>query len=255
MVMPIAALGARLRGTTAPLAQSPNALVPTGGAAAHSYTPSGHGRAPALILSAALTLGAMSALVVIQNGVPKIIKEGPVIVDNIPLPKPPEPPTTPEPEVKQPKTVITNPRPLINTPVKDPIVIAPSDDAPVTFDPGPVGTADPGPRVDPQPKVETPPAPVIVKPQLDRRYAEAFQPEYPPRELREGIEGTATVRVLVGTNGRVKQVELIRTDAPGFFAVTEPHALKRWRFKPGTRDGVPTEAWFTVTVTFEIKGE
>ncbi|WP_260581590.1 energy transducer TonB [Sphingopyxis sp. PET50] len=63
----------------------------------------------------------------------------------------------------------------------------------------------------------------------------------------------AKVRVLIGTDGRVKQVELVSTDSPGFFEATKRRALAKWRFKPATRGGVPEESWKEMTVRFEIR--
>jgi protein TonB len=63
------------------------------------------------------------------------------------------------------------------------------------------------------------------------------------------------VRELVGTDGRVKQVQKVSAASDDFFAVTERRALDKWRFKPGTRDGVPIEAWQTVSLSFVLNDE
>jgi protein TonB len=65
-----------------------------------------------------------------------------------------------------------------------------------------------------------------------------------------GNPGKVTVRVLIGTDGRVKQVEPVTATSDAFFRATRDQALRRWRFRPGTRDGVPQEAWRTMSVTF-----
>jgi protein TonB len=107
---------------------------------------------------------------------------------------------------------------------------------------------DPGPTV-----VPDPPMPKLVLAQLDQRYAGLFQPDYPARAQREGIEGVAVVRVLIGTDGRVKAVELVSTDDPAFFEATKRRALTKWRFKAATRGGVAEESWKEMRVRFEIK--
>ena len=156
------------------------------------------------------------------------------------------------------RTKTAAPEPHITTP--RPPIAPPTDDAPKaqvedrghfpsTFDPGPGATTqEPAGTIEP---VETL-TPVLVQATRDPRHAAAFQPDYPARELRDGVEGTVTVRVLIGTDGRVRAVELVRTDAPGYFAATERHARARWRFRPATRDGVPMEEWQTLTVRFTI---
>ena len=115
----------------------------------------------------------------------------------------------------------------------------------------PAGTGT-GPSVPLDPPV-APTKPNLVLADIDPRFAGAFQPEYPAREQRGGIEGVAKVRVLIGTDGRVKAVELISADSPGFFEATKRRALAKWRFKPATRGGVAEESWKVMTVRFEIR--
>ena len=97
-----------------------------------------------------------------------------------------------------------------------------------------------------------PPIPIFKAAFRDPRFARDFQPEYPVGKLRLEIEGSATVRVLVGTDGRLRQVQIIRASDPDFAKATEKQALKAWRFKPATRDGTPVEDWQTLTVRFDI---
>jgi periplasmic protein TonB len=96
------------------------------------------------------------------------------------------------------------------------------------------------------------PLPIFKAAFRDPRFARSFQPEYPVGKLRLEIEGSVTVRVLVGTDGRVHEVQVLRTTDPDFASATERQALKAWRFKPATRDGKPVEDWQTLTVRFDI---
>jgi protein TonB len=97
--------------------------------------------------------------------------------------------------------------------------------------------------------------PVVIGPELDSRYAASFQPNYPTDERRAGHTGRVVVRVLVGVDGRVKQVEKVSAPSDSFFEATERRALDKWRFKPGTRDGVPIESWRTMGVSFVLQDE
>lgn len=97
-----------------------------------------------------------------------------------------------------------------------------------------------------------PPMPVFKAAFRDPRFARDFQPDYPVGKLRLEIEGSATVRVLVGTDGRVKQVQIVKASDPDFAKATEKQALRAWRFKPATRDGIAVEDWQTLTVRFDI---
>jgi protein TonB len=104
--------------------------------------------------------------------------------------------------------------------------------------------------------IQTPsptPAPVLTGAAPDPRFAGDFQPSYPPQLLRTGIEGKTVVKVLIGTDGRVKQVAIVSTDDPLVADATERQALRRGRFKPATRDGVAVESWKQMTVRFELR--
>ena len=112
------------------------------------------------------------------------------------------------------------------------------------------GTGVSGVKVDP---IKLPS--VLVDPQIDSRFASGFQPTYPADERRAGNQGRVVVRVLIGVDGRVKEVEKLLATSDSFFEVTRRRALEKWRFKPGTRDGVPVEAWRTMSVTFVLNDD
>jgi protein TonB len=97
--------------------------------------------------------------------------------------------------------------------------------------------------------------PVVIGPELDTRFAGGFQPEYPAGERRAEHQGRVVVRVLIGVDGRVKLVEKVSAASDAFFEATERRALQKWRFKPGTRDGAPIEAWKTIGVSFVLNDE
>lgn len=83
-------------------------------------------------------------------------------------------------------------------------------------------------------------------------YTNALQPLYPPGMIRAEMEGFATVRVLIGTDGRVKQVEAVKASDTAFLDATRKQALSKWRFLPATRDGEPVESWREMTVRFQL---
>ncbi len=103
----------------------------------------------------------------------------------------------------------------------------------------------------------SPPAPPPREPVLtNARFAQSamahLQPPYPSAMIRQGVEGEVTVRVRVGTDGRVTAVERVRAVHETLFEATRQHALRRWRFVPATRDGEPVESWQTHTIRFRI---
>lgn len=167
---------------------------------------------------------------------------------------PPVPPPLPEPKpLPRAKDV-----PTLDTPRPDPIevtkpIVATATDAPtapvVDVAPNPEVVVGTGSGVVAKTPVHVP---VVLGPELDTRYADSFQPNYPPGERTAEREGRVVVRVLIGADGRVKQVEPVSAASPAFFEATKRQALAKWRFKPGTRDGVPVEAWRTMGVRFEL---
>ncbi|KRB82678.1 energy transducer TonB [Sphingomonas sp. Root710] len=170
---------------------------------------------------------AVQRIVFVDTIVKSIEDQPPPPVDK----QPPAPKAEPQ---AQPTTV----EPLIKATNLDPVIIAPSR----PIDPPPIPTIEP---------VRS--EPVTTLPVIDPAAMARFQPDYPPELIRADIEGSATVRVLIGSDGRVKAVEMVSATHPGFFEATRKQALRFWRFKPGTRDGVPAESWRTMTVRFKIQ--
>lgn len=98
------------------------------------------------------------------------------------------------------------------------------------------------------------PQPVLMDARINPRYAGALEPAYPPGMIRAEREGVVTIRVLIGIDGRIKDVMAIRADDDEFLEATRKQALAKWRFLPATRDGVPVESWREMTVRFELPG-
>lgn len=164
-----------------------------------------------------------------------------------------DPPPEPEilPQTPPPAETVTWVPPVVQRPVEKPIEVTLRDlpEVPTVtlVAPPPFRPADPPalPKVEPRAPIRT--AAVM------RSDAE-LQPAYPASEQRAGAEGMVTVRVLIGTDGRVKAVERVRAASEDFYRATERQALRHWRFKPATVDGKPVETRQTVTVHFELMG-
>jgi periplasmic protein TonB len=99
---------------------------------------------------------------------------------------------------------------------------------------------------------DPPPPPIFKRASRDSRFAADFQPNYPSALLLRRIEGSATIRVLVGTDGRVREANVVSATHPDFGKAAVKQALKAWRFKPATRGGQPVEDWVTMPVSFVI---
>jgi protein TonB len=104
---------------------------------------------------------------------------------------------------------------------------------------------------------EEDPPPAIPQPQLvgvrpDPRHP-LSKPEYSPRMIREGNQGTIEVEVYVMPNGRVADARVVKST--GFAELdlaAMAEAKRNWRLLPATRDGVPIAQWHRLRVTFKL---
>ncbi len=184
---------------------------------------------------------------------PKIVPDllTPKVFKTIAIPVPPPPKPEPKPIEKRVEQRTTPPihqaDPIVRTVPTPPGPITTSDPVRVIVDPvGPTGMGGGGITLDP------PRAPVLTGASYDQRYADALQPTYPASELRAQTEGNVALRVLIGVDGRVKAIEILRSPSEGLSNATRRHALAKWRFKPATRDGIPVESWKSMTLRFQI---
>lgn len=196
-----------------------------------------------------LTIGLNAAAVIaLALWNPNIVTEITKTITTIEIDPVSDPPPPPDDTKPQPKTKID---------AVDPTIKGISKEAVTWVDPGPgpaiiIKDPGPGPIIDPPP----PPPPIheAVKrpPALATRPGD-LQPPYPPALQRAEVEGSVTVRILVGTDGRPKDIVLVRADDPDFFAAAKAWGLRHWRFKPASEDGTATEAWYTLTVRFNLQ--
>ncbi len=202
-------------------------------------------RHPALLaVAVALHIGAVGAILSTKARLIDLPPEAiPLIRIAPPLPPPPRPADVPK---AAPKTDL---RAQIDRPPTS-IPLQPMGQAWPQFEPSqPAGPAPTQAMVEPAPPIAQP---VVLGAAIDPRFARDLQPPYPTALERMEIEGSVTVRIQVGTDGRVSAVELVRADDPAFFTTTRDWALKRWRFTAATRDGVAVATWLTKTVQFRI---
>ena len=76
-------------------------------------------------------------------------------------------------------------------------------------------------------------------------------PVYPEVAQSAGIEGTVLVRVLVGRDGRVKDV--IYIDGPEALKAAADDCARTAVFKPALMDNRPVEVWVMMPVTFRLR--
>lgn len=95
-------------------------------------------------------------------------------------------------------------------------------------------------------------ASMVSLPSMDADYLNNPAPPYPRMSRRMGEQGTVMVRVFINTEGRAEKAE-IRTSS-GYVRLddTALETVKRWRYVPGTRAGVPEAMWFNVPIRFVL---
>lgn len=204
------------------------------------------GMAAAIALNGSIIAAIMLSPMVVGPRENPTITEGRNILQPKPLP-PPDPKTKIEP---RPLPDIYTPPPPFPSATPDNSIRTTTDLPPAN--PGFVDGNGTGEFPGVPESIEKLPPPIFKAAIRDPRFAKAFQPDYPPSMLRREIEGSATIRVLVGPDGRVRQAAVVSATHPEFGQAAVKQALKAWRFKPATRGGTPVEDWVTLPVSFVI---
>lgn len=75
--------------------------------------------------------------------------------------------------------------------------------------------------------------------------------KYPDAARNSGVQGTVVLNVVVSETGDVKNVTVVSGDP--LLAQAAADAVKQWKYKPYTVDGVPMEIETQVSVNFHLK--
>jgi TonB family protein len=77
--------------------------------------------------------------------------------------------------------------------------------------------------------------------------------QYPPIALRQRVEGTVELNVLVDERGNVSDAQIVQA-AGGKAGLNEAAVenVKRRHYRPASKDGVPVKVWMSVRVRFEL---
>ncbi|MBU0994892.1 MAG: energy transducer TonB [Proteobacteria bacterium] len=78
-------------------------------------------------------------------------------------------------------------------------------------------------------------------------------PIYPMRAKRLSIEGSVSVKFLVDENGLVAHIEILESTPSDIFNKSVIACISRWRFKPGTIEGIPVQTWVETMIRFELE--
>lgn len=91
----------------------------------------------------------------------------------------------------------------------------------------------------------------LLTPEAANQYVTyRVQPLYPEPARRQHIQGAVVLKVLVGKDGGVQQVQVVSGDPK--LASAAADAVAKWRFKPFLEKGQPAEFQTQVTVDFKL---
>ena len=76
-------------------------------------------------------------------------------------------------------------------------------------------------------------------------------PEYPESERQRGTEGTVSLKLLIGRDGKVHEAKIERHVSPVFDSIAI-QAVKHSVFSPAKREGKPVAVWYYFPVRFKI---
>lgn len=88
---------------------------------------------------------------------------------------------------------------------------------------------------------------------MSLEYASAPAPGYPRDALREGITGTVLLEVLVDVDGNPLKVTIHHSSGNRELdRAAQQQVLKRWHFRPASRNGVAVQAIGIVPIDFKL---
>jgi periplasmic protein TonB len=97
---------------------------------------------------------------------------------------------------------------------------------------------------------EIAPGPGVGMPVVSRE----VKPDYTPEAKQAGIEGLVEMSVVVNDDGTVGEVKVTKSlDQKYGLDDQAVSAMKKWLFKPGTKDGKPVAVRVSVEMTFRLK--
>jgi TonB family protein len=76
------------------------------------------------------------------------------------------------------------------------------------------------------------------------------EPEYPEAALKAGIEGAVELRAVISSNGKTRELTLVKGDP--VFASPAIQAVRKWRFHPVLVKGKPVETTYNLRVRFVL---
>ncbi len=77
-------------------------------------------------------------------------------------------------------------------------------------------------------------------------------PEYPARARKKGTTGEVRLSLLVGIDGRVRDVRVLSSEPAGLFDDAAIQAVRQWTYTPATYEGEPVATRVTQPIVFDL---
>jgi TonB family protein len=139
-------------------------------------------------------------------------------------------------------------------PALAPAAVAPTEGPPTPVPPPPTVAPTHAPLLPTRPAVREGD---LVEPGADVVPPEQIyspKPAYPPAAEQQRVTGVVLLGVLVDENGAVRDVQVLRGIKPDLgLTPAAVAAVRTWRYKPATKDGVRVKMRITVAVTFKLQ--
>ncbi len=81
---------------------------------------------------------------------------------------------------------------------------------------------------------------------------EKMDPKYPPQLIKEHVEGQVILYAIIGKDGVVRSIQVVHGVEPELDK-DAIDALAHWKFRPGTRDGVPVDLEAVIYIPFRYR--
>lgn len=76
-------------------------------------------------------------------------------------------------------------------------------------------------------------------------------PDYPAQARAEGKTGLVVLKVVIGTDGAVREVELLRGEEP--FVTAAMQVVRTWKYRPAQYRGQPIAVYRIVQIPFKLR--
>ena len=94
---------------------------------------------------------------------------------------------------------------------------------------------------------------VTSSPAVPPRIIKSYQPPYPSAERNAGVEGTVSIRFLIGTDGSVEDVTVTSSSGNANLDNAAVAACRKWRFTAAKNSsGLPVRCYASIPIIFKI---